>query len=168
MTLVLAVSSLVVLGRADRLDALANLSEEVLVPETAFEALTAAGPETPPASALARLGDADAFRAVAVSDAPLYERLRGNDRLAGPDAAAVALAGLVSGAVVAEEPYLGRIAAAEGVRTTTLPSVLTTAAANGDLPAPRALDAFDDFLEAGWYGRPDLYATFIGALDAAD
>lgn len=150
------------------MDALAALDEEALVPETAFETLTAAAPEAPPASALVRLGDADAFRAVAVSDAPLYERLRTNDRLADPDAAAVALADLVSGAVVAEEPYLGRIADAEGVRTATLPGTLATAVANGDLPAPRALDAFDDLLDAGWHGRPDLYASFIRALDVAD
>lgn len=168
MTLVVAVSALAALGRAERLDALAALDEEVLVPEAAFETLVAAAPETPAASALVRLGDADAFRAVAVSDAPLYERLRTNDRLADPDAATVALADLVSGAVVAEEPYVGRIAAAERVPTTTLPGVLSTAVADGDLPAPRALDAFDDLLDAGWYGRPDLYAAFIRALDAAD
>ncbi|WP_058367595.1 hypothetical protein [Haloparvum sedimenti] len=168
MTLVVAVSALAALGRAERLDVLAGVDEEVLVPETVFDTLAAAAPETPPASALVRLGDADALRAVAVSDAPLYERLRTNDRLADADAAAVALADLVSGALVAEEPYLGRIAAAEGVPTTTVPGVLSAAVANGDLPAPRALDAFDDLLDAGWYGRPDLYAAFISALDAAE
>lgn len=165
MTLVLSVSSLVAIGRAERLAALNAVSQELLVPEEVYELLIDDAPEIPAASGFVRFGETDAFRVVPVEDAPLYERLRGNGRLADADAAAIALAELVSGVVVAEERYVGAIARAEMVPSTTVPAVLIGAVAGGDLPAPEALDAFDDLLETGWFGRPDLYAAFIRSLD---
>lgn len=164
MSLVASTATVTWLARANRLDVLETLPDELLIAEPTYEGLIAVAPERPGASALARFGEADSFRVVPVSDAPLYERLRGNERVADGDAAAVALASLVDGVLVAEAPYLGEIAVAETVPTTTLPGLLLRAV-DGDLPPPRALDALDDLLAAGWHGRPDVYAAFIGALD---
>lgn len=164
MTLVASTATTTWLARANRLDVLEALHDELLIAEPTYERLIAGAPEHPGATALARFGEADRFRVVPVTDTQLYERLRGNERVAAGDAAAVALAELVGGVLVAEAPYLGKIAAAETVPTTTLPGLLLRAV-DGDLPPPRALDALEDLIAAGWHGRPDIYAAFIGALD---
>ncbi|MGZ0747394.1 hypothetical protein [Haloparvum sp. AD34] len=166
MTFVLGTAAAAMLARAGEFDVLPAVPEEVLIAEPTYERLVASAPDRPPATAVVRVGEDEGFRVVPVTNDDTFERLRRNDRLSDPDAAAVALADLVDGVAVVDEQYLETLATAESVATTTLPRLLLAATADGDLRPPRALDAFDDLLAAGWHGRSDLYATFIRALDA--
>lgn len=166
MTVVLGTAAATMLARAGDFELLAAVPEEVLLAEPTYERLVTDAPTRAPANAVARAGEDVGFRVVPVTNADAYERLRRNDRLTDADAAAVALADLVDGTAVADERYLEKLATAEAVPTTTLPRLLLSATGDGDLPPPRALDAFDDLLAAGWHGRADLYASFIRALDA--
>lgn len=166
MTVVLGTAAATMLARAGDFDVLPAVPEEVLLAEPTYERLVADAPSRAPANAVVRVAEADGFRVVPVTNDDCFERLRRNDRLTEADAATVALADLVDGVAVVDERYLETLATAESVATTTLPNLLLTAATDGEFPPPRALDAFDDLLAAGWHGRSDLYAAFIRALDA--
>lgn len=166
MTFVLGTAAATMLARAGNFDVLASVPGDTLIAEPTYERLLTGTPDRPSANAVARAGDDDCFRVIPVVEDDFYERLRRNDRLTDADAATVALAALVDGVAVADGNYLVDLATAEAVSTTTLPTLFLSATAEGTLRAPRALDAYDDLLDAGWHGRSDLYASFIRALDA--
>lgn len=166
MTVVLGTAAATMLARAGEFDLIPTVPEEVLIAEPTYERLVSDAPDRAPANAVVRLGEDGGFRVVPVTNDDCFDRLRRNDRLTDADAATLALADLVDGAAVVDDRYLESLATAESVATTTLPTLLLTAAGDGDLRPPRALDAFDDLLASGWHGRSDLYAAFIRALDA--
>lgn len=167
MTYVLGTGPLTSLARVGRLDALALLSTEVLVPERVYRPFaehTFQG--SPPARRVEHAGDEGVFRVFALPKGTGAEgRLRENPRLTHADAATLALADYADGVAIADATYTRKLARVEGIETRGTAALLLEPVVEGAYPAPEALALIESLMAAGWNPAPADYASIVEAIN---
>lgn len=167
MTLVFDATSLIYLGKVNRLELLNTFQRELLVPGRVYQELVTEGLQK---------GYADAKRVnenvrsgnlsqQTVEDTKRFERLVKETELSPADTAVLLLADEVDGVAVMDESYGRNIADTENVQTRGTAYLLLASVKRHDLSAEEARETIDAMLDAGWYCAPDLYAKILRKLD---
>jgi predicted nucleic acid-binding protein len=158
MIVVSDASPLIALARIDRLELLREMFGTLLLPDSVWNEVTAAGVERPGAASVLR---ADWIERRSVSDSALVARLRLD--LGAGESEAIALARESRADVLLIDERLGRIAAQRlGLRVTGLVGVLIEARQRG-LLADAATVASDLEQKAGFWLSDDLRRLIAGS-----
>lgn len=166
--LVFDATPLVYLSKAERLDLLARLERDRVVPERVYDEVVTAGREQgyPDARRVERAVEDGVLTTASADDAPAFERLRENPGLSDADAAALALADAHSGTAVMDERYGREVAETEGIPARGTAYLVLSLVKRGDLAAADARATIDAMVDEGWYCSTDLYASIVRKLES--
>lgn len=167
MTLVFDATPLIYLGKADRLDVVENIDQELVVPGRVHEEVVYEG---------MKHGYADAKRVNKLTlDGTLerrtfekderFDQLVRNTNLSRADVAVLLLADELGGTAVMDEDYGRTIAETEEIETRGTAYLVLSRVKEGGLEPEEAREAIDAMLDAGWHCSTDLYAKILRKLD---
>lgn len=167
VTYVLGTGPMTMLARVGHLDALAALSEEVLVPERVYRPFAEHSFQgAPPARRVERAADDEVFRVFSLPEGVGIEgQLRENPRLTRADAATLALADYADGIAISDTTYVRKIARVEGIDARGTAYLVLQPVREGGRPPPTALHLIETLLEAGWNPAPNDYAEILDTLN---
>ena len=168
MTLVFDATPLIYLGKADRLDVVADIDRRLVVPERVYGEVVSDGMERGYADAkrVDELIRDDAFERRAFEENDRFDRLVENTRLSRADAAVLLLADELGGTAVMDEGYGRRIAETEAVETRGTAYIVLSRVKEGTLAPEDAREIVDAMVESGWHCSTDLYAKVLRKLDS--
>lgn len=168
--LVLDATPLIYLATVDRLELLANLNEDCVVPQSVYDEVVTAGIDAghPDARRVERAVESEALSVRETEATQLAERLRRNPNMSEADVAVIALAAAEEGIAVMDEQYGRATADTEGVETRGTASVLIAVVRTGHLSGDEAVNILDDMIDAGWYCSTDLYTRIVRMLRSPD
>lgn len=168
MTQVFDATPLIYLGKADRLDEVADIDRRLVVPERVCREVVAEGLERGYADAkrVDTLIQDGTFERRAFEENERFGRLVRNTRLSEADTSVLLLADELGGTAVMDEGYGRSIAETEGVETRGTAYVVLSRVKDGDLAPDDAREIVDAMLDAGWHCSTDLYAKLLRKLDS--
>lgn len=168
MTLVFDATPLIYLGKADRLDVVADIDRRLVVPgrvcrEVVYEGLKHGYADAKRVNTLIHDGTFEQ-RTFEASDR--FDRLVRNTRLSQADVAVLLLADELGGTAVMDEGYGRTIAETEGIDTRGTAYLVLSQVKGGELEPDDAREIVDAMLDAGWHCSTDLYAKILRTLDS--
>ncbi|MDY6788460.1 MAG: DUF3368 domain-containing protein [Candidatus Nanohaloarchaea archaeon] len=155
------------LAKADILEHVGELEEEILVPEKVYKEVVIQGKEE---------GYADAYRIEDFLDNSggkmtdsrnneIFDELKNNPNLSKADVEVLAIAEERSAIAVVDEDYARGIADVEGISNHGSVYVVLLLVKRDIISAEKAQEAIDSMVEHGWYCSTDLYAKVRSKLD---
>ncbi|WP_276299039.1 DUF3368 domain-containing protein [Halorussus lipolyticus] len=167
MTLVFDATPLIYLGKADRLDVLTNVKDDLVIPGRVCKEVVGDGMKQgyPDAKRINnRLRDG-LFEQRTFDKDERFTNLVQNTALSPADTAVLLLADDIDGIAVMDEQHGREIAEVEGIETRGTAYLLLSLVKRGDLPTEEARETIDRMLDAGWHCSPNLYAKIVRKLD---
>lgn len=168
MTLVFDATPLIYLGKADRLDVVADIDRRLVVPDRVCREVVDEGLEREYTDAKrvdARIQD-DTFERRTFEANSRFDRLVRNTRLSQADVAVLLLADELGGTAVMDEGYGRTIAETEGIDTRGTAYLVLSRVKAGELAPEEGRKVIDAMVEAGWHCSTDLYAKLLRKLDS--
>ena len=158
---------LIYLATVDRLDVVALLDGECIVPDRVYEEVVTTGVDEghPDARRIERAVEGGMFQRVAIEMDEHFERFADADGLSAADAAVLTLAHQRDATAVMDDSYGRDLARAEDVETRGTAYLVLSRLDAGHLTAAEALGIVDDMVDAGWYCSPRLYAHIRSKID---
>ncbi|MEM4780229.1 MAG: DUF3368 domain-containing protein [Halalkalicoccus sp.] len=154
---------LIYLGKVDRLEIVAGLDGDRLIPGRVYEEVVTAGIEGgyPDARRVERPVEDGLFSVRGVEESAVFERRCRNPNLSGADVAVLSLADELDGIAVMDERFGRDVADTEGIETRGMVYLVGLLVKRGELSAGEGRAVVDEMVEAGWHCSPALYARLV-------
>jgi predicted nucleic acid-binding protein len=167
MTLVFDATPLIYLGKADRIDVLAETEQRLVIPGRVYAEVVEDGTKRgyPDAKRIGRRCRDGLFERQTYERDERFERLSDGTNLAPADTATLLLADETDGTAVMDEKHGRAIAEVEHIDSRGTTYLLLSLVKGGDLPADEARETIDAMVSAGWHCSTDLYSKMLRTLE---
>ncbi|PSQ50744.1 DUF3368 domain-containing protein [Halobacteriales archaeon SW_6_65_15] len=167
MTLVFDATPLNYLGKIDRLDVVADLDRNLVVPGRVYKEVVGEGMKHDYADAkrINALGRDGTIKQQAFEKNDQFEQLVQSTPLSPADVAVILLADELEGTAVLDEDYGRTVAETEGVETRGTAYLVLSRVKDGEMEPEDAREIIDGMLDAGWYCSTDLYSKILRKLE---
>lgn len=168
MTLVFDATPLIYLGKADRLDVVADIDQTLVVPGRVCEEVVYKGMKHGyvDAKRINKLIRNGTFEQQAFEKDERFDRLVQETPLSPADVAVLLLTDEMDGVAVMDEKYGRTVAETEGIETRGTAYLVLSRVREGRLEPEEACETIDAMVDSGWHCSTDLYAKILRKLDA--